>query len=207
MCVVRRRRGAGQREEPGAGRSRHALHALQRPVPTRARGGAGPQQAHGKVCLRTVWLDGRHGRSKSPPLATDDLLENTNGVHRQCSLGAAPCHPLFMLTRAILMPPLFQRLGPWPGTNASARAAGSGSANGATSAKQTQEGKRRGQCETNNLTRTSVESTRSEDTDAMHAVLVAAPNPAPPRRVASRRSTMPLLLLPLHVGSADAGAA
>ena len=37
---------------------------------------------------------------------TENLLENTDGVLRpphQCSLGAAPCHFLFMLTRALLM--------------------------------------------------------------------------------------------------------
>ena len=36
------------------------------------------------------------GRCRNPPLATDNLLENTDGVlrHRhQCSLGAAACTP------------------------------------------------------------------------------------------------------------------
>ena len=35
-----------------------------------------------------------NGRSESPPLATDNLLENTDGVGapRQCSLGAAACY-------------------------------------------------------------------------------------------------------------------
>ena len=56
------------------------------------------------------------GRSKSPTpptLATENLLENTDGVPRRCSstcsLGAAACCLLFMLTRAVLMPSLFQR--------------------------------------------------------------------------------------------------
>ena len=65
------------------------------------------------------------GRNKHPPLATENLLENTNGVPRHprgrrgrsahpigaphhCSLGAAACYLRFMLTRAILMPSLFQ---------------------------------------------------------------------------------------------------
>ena len=49
--------------------------------------------------------------SRSPPLATENLLENTDGVHRphHRSLGAAACYLLFMLTRAILMPSLFHR--------------------------------------------------------------------------------------------------
>ena len=48
------------------------------------------------------------GRSK-PRSATEILLENTGGVGapHQRSPGAAPCHLLFMLTRAILMPLLF----------------------------------------------------------------------------------------------------
>ena len=52
------------------------------------------------------------GESKSP-LATENQLGNTDGIGapHQCSLGAAPCYLLFMLTRAILMPSLFQRLG------------------------------------------------------------------------------------------------
>ena len=40
------------------------------------------------------------GRSKFP-LATDHLLENTDGVLQYCCLGAAPCYLLFMLTRYI----------------------------------------------------------------------------------------------------------
>ena len=46
-----------------------------------------------------------------PPLATENLLENTDGVLRphQCSLGAAACYLPFMLTCATLMPSLFQR--------------------------------------------------------------------------------------------------
>ena len=52
--------------------------------------------------------DGSSAGRKSP-LATDNLLENTDGVPHQCSLGAAPCDLLVMLTRAILMPALFQR--------------------------------------------------------------------------------------------------
>ena len=49
------------------------------------------------------------GQCSKPPLATENLLENTDGVLRphQCSLGAAACCLLFMLTRATLMPPLF----------------------------------------------------------------------------------------------------
>ena len=45
-------------------------------------------------------------RSKSP-LATEYLLENTEGVLRphQCSLGTAACYLLFMLTAALLMTP------------------------------------------------------------------------------------------------------
>ena len=38
---------------------------------------------------------------RTPSLATDNLLENNDGVLHQCSLGAAACHLLFMLTRAI----------------------------------------------------------------------------------------------------------
>ena len=52
------------------------------------------------------------GRSKqTTPLATEILLANVDGVLRphQCSLGTAPCHLLFMLTRAILMTSLFHR--------------------------------------------------------------------------------------------------
>ena len=47
---------------------------------------------------------GNCGRLKSP-LATDNLLENIDGVGapHQCSLGAAPCHCLSMLTAAFLM--------------------------------------------------------------------------------------------------------
>ena len=36
-------------------------------------------------------------RPKSP-LATENLLENTNGVLYQCSLGVVACYLLFMLT-------------------------------------------------------------------------------------------------------------
>ena len=46
-------------------------------------------------------------------LATENLLENTDGVgapHR-CSLGAAACYLLFMLTCAVLVPSLFHRCG------------------------------------------------------------------------------------------------
>ena len=56
-----------------------------------------------------------NGRSKSPhPLATEKLLENTDGELRppplhQCSLGMAACYLLFMLTRALLLPSLSQR--------------------------------------------------------------------------------------------------
>ena len=39
-----------------------------------------------------------------PPLATEILLENTDG-----GLSAPPCYLLFVLTRAMLMPSLFQR--------------------------------------------------------------------------------------------------
>ena len=40
---------------------------------------------------------GEGGRSKYPPLATDNLLENTDGVLRphHCSLGAAACYRLY----------------------------------------------------------------------------------------------------------------
>ena len=50
------------------------------------------------------------GCSKSP-LATENLLETPDGVlwPHQCSLGTAACYLLAMLTRAILMPSLFQR--------------------------------------------------------------------------------------------------
>ena len=46
----------------------------------------------------------RAGRSK-PPIATENLLEDTDGVLRlhQCSLGAAACYLLCMLTAALLM--------------------------------------------------------------------------------------------------------
>ena len=60
-------------------------------------------------------LRSQRGRSKSL-VATENLLENTDGVGaphhcslHHCSLGAAPCYLPFMLTRAILMPSLFQR--------------------------------------------------------------------------------------------------
>ena len=45
-----------------------------------------------------------NGQSKRP-LATDILLGDTDGVPQQCSLGAAPCYLLFMLTAALLMTP------------------------------------------------------------------------------------------------------
>ena len=48
------------------------------------------------------------GRSESA-LATENLLENTDGVLHHCCLGAAPCYLPFMLTRAILMPSSFHR--------------------------------------------------------------------------------------------------
>ena len=37
------------------------------------------------------------------PLATEKLLENTDGVLHRCSLGAAACYLLAMLTAALLM--------------------------------------------------------------------------------------------------------
>ena len=58
------------------------------------------------------------GVRRNPALATKNRLENTDGVlrpdphqadHHQCSLGAAACYLLVILTRAILMPSLFQR--------------------------------------------------------------------------------------------------
>ena len=61
---------------------------------------------------------GTYSKSMYCPLATDNLLENTNralrpssgvGAPRQCSLGAAACCLLCMLTRAILMTSSFQR--------------------------------------------------------------------------------------------------
>ena len=64
------------------------LPALQRP---------GPRQ-------KEEFIHGPNCRSKYPLLATKNLLENTDGV-----LGAATCYLLVMLTRAILMPSLFQR--------------------------------------------------------------------------------------------------
>ena len=50
--------------------------------------------------------------------ATENLLENTDGgvgAPQHCSLGAAPCYLLVMLTRALLMPPLFYRPDLFPG--------------------------------------------------------------------------------------------
>ena len=51
------------------------------------------------------------GQCPKPPLATTNLLENTDGALRphQCFLGTAACYLLVMLTRAILMLSLFQR--------------------------------------------------------------------------------------------------
>ena len=49
------------------------------------------------------------GRSKSPFSNRESAREHWWGVPHQCSLGAAACHLLFMLTRAILMPSLFHR--------------------------------------------------------------------------------------------------
>ena len=48
-----------------------------------------------------------NGQSKPPPLAT----ENLGGSEYPISVlsGAAPCYLLFMLTRAVLLPSLFQR--------------------------------------------------------------------------------------------------
>ena len=43
------------------------------------------------------------------PLATENLLENTDGVLHQCSLVAAACYLLLLLTRAILMTSSFHR--------------------------------------------------------------------------------------------------
>ena len=48
------------------------------------------------------------GRSKIP-LATEILLESTDGALHPCSLGSAACYLLFMLTRTILMASLFHR--------------------------------------------------------------------------------------------------
>ena len=45
-----------------------------------------------------------------PPLATDNLFENADGVLHHCSIGAAACYLLFMLTRAI-MPLLLHQAG------------------------------------------------------------------------------------------------
>ena len=56
--------------------------------------------------------NGSRASARNPPLATDNLLENTDGVLRlphQCSLGTAACYLLVMLTRAILIPSLFQK--------------------------------------------------------------------------------------------------
>ena len=57
------------------------------------------QVGHGKV---VHGFDSFRGQSKSP-LATDNLLESTDGggAPHQCSLGAALCCFLFMLTRAL----------------------------------------------------------------------------------------------------------
>ena len=53
----------------------------------------------------------RERRRSKPPFATDNQLENTDGVgaHHQRSLGVAACYLLFMLTAALLMTSLFQR--------------------------------------------------------------------------------------------------
>ena len=70
---------------------------------------------------RTVWYNETNDAEDSykvsmieqrpVTLATETLLENADGVLRphRCSLGAAPCCLLFMLTRAMLMPALFHR--------------------------------------------------------------------------------------------------
>ena len=42
-------------------------------------------------------------RNPPPPLATENLLKNTDGVLHQCSLGATACYLLFTLTCAVLM--------------------------------------------------------------------------------------------------------
>ena len=44
-------------------------------------------------------LIGMDKAGRNPPLATENLLENTDGA----TLGAAACCLLFMLTRALLM--------------------------------------------------------------------------------------------------------
>ena len=49
----------------------------------------------------SMWSDS-YVRSKSP-LATENLLENTDGVLHQCSIGAAACYFSLMLTSALLM--------------------------------------------------------------------------------------------------------
>ena len=41
------------------------------------------------------------GQCPNPPLATKNLLENTDGVLHRCSLGTAACYLLVMLTRAL----------------------------------------------------------------------------------------------------------
>ena len=74
------------------------------------------KRTHVDAMTSTSILSGRPWRrtaSATPPprhsLATENLLENTDGVLHQCYLGAAACYLLFMLTRAILMPSLFYR--------------------------------------------------------------------------------------------------
>ena len=76
-----------------------------------------PWTALATLCAcTTCWTSSITLRPVEIPLATDGLLENTDGVLRtprgaphQCSLGAAPCYLLFMLTRAILMPSLISQ--------------------------------------------------------------------------------------------------
>ena len=51
-----------------------------------------------------------HPPPPPPPLATDNLFENADGVLHHCSIGAAACYLLFMLTRAI-MPLLLHQAG------------------------------------------------------------------------------------------------
>ena len=66
-------------------------------------------QGSAKVDSVTKVMNDINGQCPKPPLATENLLENTDGVLHGCSLGAAACYLLVMLTRAVLMPSLFQR--------------------------------------------------------------------------------------------------
>ena len=95
-------------------------HALQTPTPRR-KGRSIPSRGTSRdttASQMTSTTGNVSAGQKSPRSIPDILLENTDEVLRHppgvgaphhCSLGAAAYYLLFMLTRAVLMPALFQR--------------------------------------------------------------------------------------------------